>query len=269
MRPDGTKSELFYTGKEGSQLSGPGLETKDGRIVFIESENSNYAKGNLVSISYDRPMHSRVTLSSGTEGDFRAVYPEPSGKLLVSYRKTSSDRYGIYEFDPENNSLGKQVYGSADFDVLEVAEAVKHNRARKLPSEVNTTLKTGLLLCQDVNLDDDPIKHSGAQPAAIHRIEIMGVDSSMGIFHPSKDGSFYLKVVANQPFQIRTLDENGKVIRKCDWIWLRNNERRGCVGCHEDQDVVPDNRIPFAVKKAPIGIPVHVSKIKDAMIDTE
>jgi len=269
MRPDGTKSELFYCGSEGTRLAGPGLEMKDGRIVFIESEKSNNGKGNLVTVSYNRPMHSRIILSSGLDGDFRAVFPEPSGKLLVSYRKTSSDRYGIYEFDPESRSLGKQFYTSTDFDVIEVANVVKHNRARKLPSEVNTALKTGLLMCQDVNLDDNPVQNTGAPLKTIHRIEIMGVDSSMGIFHPSKDGSFYLKVVADKPFQIRTLDENGKVLRKCDWIWLRNNERRGCVGCHEDQDIAPDNRIPLAVKKAPIGIPVHVSKIKDVMIDTE
>lgn len=269
MRPDGTKSELFYTGMEGSHFTGPGLETTDGRIIFIESEKSNPDKGNLISVNYNRPMHSKITLSAGIEGDFRAVFPEPSGKLLVSFRKTPSDRYGIYEFDAESKSLGKQVYSSTDFDVIEVVDVVIHNRARKLPSEVNTALKTGLLMCQDVNLNDDPIKYTGTTVNQIHRVEIMGVDSSMGIFHPSKDGSFYLKVVANKPFQIRTLDENGKVIRKCDWIYLRNNERRGCVGCHEDQDIVPDNKIPFAVKKAPIGIPVHVSKIKDVMIDTE
>jgi hypothetical protein len=120
-----------------------------------------------------------------------------------------------------------------------------------------------------VNVDDDPLKISGALLKKISKVEIMGIDSSMGVFKPSVDGSFYLKVIADKPFQIRTLDEMGNVIRKCYWIWLRPNERRGCVGCHEDQDIVPDNRISLAVKKAPIGIPVHVNKIKDKMIDTE
>jgi hypothetical protein len=269
MRPDGTKSELFYTGPGGSHYTGPGFETNNGRIIFIEAEHNNPTHGNLISVNYNSPMHSRINLSSETEGDFRAVFPEPSGKFLVSYRKTASDRYGIYEFDPENKSLGQQLYSSNDFDVIEVADVVKHNRARKLPSEVNTLLKTGLIMCQDVNLADDPAKFSGSMLSKTQMVEIMGVDSSMGIFRPSHDGSFYLKVVADKPFQIRTLDENGKIIRKCDWIWLRNNERRGCVGCHEDQNIVPDNRIPLAVKHAPIGIPRHINKIKDIMIDTE
>ena len=152
---------------------------------------------------------------------------------------------------------------------LKLLNAVSHNRPRKLPSEVNAVITTGLIMCQDVNVDDNPINFSGTMLRKISKVEIMGSDSSLGVFKPSGDGSFYLKVVADKPFQIRTLDEEGKVIRKCDWIWLRPNERRGCVGCHEDQDVVPDNRIPLAVKKAPIGIPVHVNKIKDKMIDTE
>ena len=269
MRPDGTKSELFYKGSDGCELSGPGLETNNGRIIFIESEKSNPGKGNLISVSYNRPLHSRLNLSSEIEGDFRAVFPLPSGKLLVSYRKTASDRYGLYEFDPEYKSPGKPIFSSNDFDVLEVVDAVKHIRPRKLPSEVNAVIKTGLIMCQDVNLANEPTKIPGVLNKKILKVEIMGTDSSMGTFKPSPDGSFYLKVVANKPFQIRTLDEEGKVIRKCDWIWLRPNERRGCVGCHEDQDIVPDNRVPLAVKKAPVGIPVHVNKIKDKMIDTE
>jgi hypothetical protein len=269
MRPDGTKSELFYKGHDRSEFSGRGFETNNGRIVFIESEMSNKEKGNVISVSYNSPSNSRINLSSQIEGDFRAVFPQPSGNLLVSYRKTGADRYGLYEFDPENKSLGRPIYASNDFDVLEVVVAVKHIRARKLPSEVNVVIKTGLIMCQDVNGTFEPTKISEALNKKTFKVEIMGTDSSLGTFRPSVDGSFYLKVVANKPFQIRTVDEEGKIIRKCDWIWLRPNERRGCVGCHEDQDIVPDNRIPLAVKKAPIGIPIHVNKIKDKMIDTE
>jgi hypothetical protein len=214
-------------------------------------------------------MHSRLNLSSEIEGDFRAVYPQPSGKMLVSYHKTAADRYALYEFDPENKSLGKPIYSSNDFDVIEVVETVKHFRAKKLPSEVNAVIKTGLIMCQDINLEYVSSKISGTFLKKASRVEIMGTDSSLGIFKPSRDGSFYLRVIVDKPFRIQTLDEEGKVIRKCGWIWLRPNERRGCVGCHEDQDIVPDNRIPLAVKKAPIGIPVHINKLKDKLIDTE
>ena len=269
MRPDGTKAELFYKSDSGNELSGRGVETLDGRIIFIESEKKNPAKGCLISVSYNRPLHSRINLSSGTDGDFHAVFPQHSGTLLVSYRSATDGRFGLYEFDQVNKSLGKPLYKSNDFDVLEVVEATRHNRPKKLPSEVNTVIKTGLILCQNVNAEFDTMKISGAIRKNISKVEIMGTDSSLGIFRPAADGSFYLKVIANKPIQIRTLDEEGKIISKCDWIWLCHNERRGCVGCHEDQDMVPDNYVPLAVKKAPVGIPIHINKIKDKMIDTE
>ena len=75
LRPDGTKSELFYKGNDGSKLSGPGFETNNGRIVFIESDKSKPDGGNLISISYNRPLHSRINLTAEIKGDFHSVSP--------------------------------------------------------------------------------------------------------------------------------------------------------------------------------------------------
>jgi Tol biopolymer transport system component len=88
LRPDGTKTELFYKGTEGSNLSGQGLEIANGRVVFIESDKDSPATGKIISVTYNRPLHSKVNLISDTRGDFHSVYPEHSGKLLVSYRKS-------------------------------------------------------------------------------------------------------------------------------------------------------------------------------------
>jgi hypothetical protein len=52
-------------------------------------------------------------------------------------------------------------------------------------------------------------------------------------------------------------------------MWLRPNERRGCVGCHEDPELVPANRVPLAVKKNPVGVPVHAEKIKEKAVELE
>ena len=82
------------------------------------------------------------------------MFPLKSGKYLVSYRKSESDRYGSVEFDPENKTLGEAVYASNDYDIAEVVAVEKHERPKKLPSEVDMGVKTGLLLCQDVNFHD-------------------------------------------------------------------------------------------------------------------
>jgi hypothetical protein len=261
---------MFYQSGKDSFIITPGVETGTGKIVFIESDKPAGEKGNLISISYNRPLHSRVILSSGTEGDFHYVYPAHSGKLLVSYRKTEKDRYALYEFDPENKTFGKAIYDSPESDVLEVIEAGQHSRPKKLPSEVDMGVKTGLLLCQDINMTDMQNTGMKASLTRASRIEIVGIDSTLGIVDVADDGSFYLKVIADKPFQLQTIDNNGKVLQgPGGWIWLRPNERRGCVGCHQDPEMVPDNKVPLAVKKSPVNIPMHLNKVIEKKVSLE
>ena len=267
LRPDGTKSEMFYKGCEGSLLRSSGQETNDGKIVFIESEKSNHCGGSLISISYNSPQHSRVNLSSEIKGDFQSVFPELSGKLLVSYRLSEGDRYALYEFDPGRKVPGEVIYSDKEYDVLEAIVVGKHQKPKKLPSEVDMGVKTGQLLCQDIHLlspQAEPIKGNILRAS---KIELVGLDSTLGIVQVEEDGSFYLKVKADTPFQIRTVDDDGHVLQgPCGWIWLRPNERRGCVGCHEDHELSPKNRVPLAVKKSPVALPVHVKKSVEKMV---
>ena len=270
LRPDGTKSEMFYKGCEGSLLAGSGRETADGKIVFIESEKSNQERGSLISISYNRPLHSRVNLSSEIKGDFRAVFPELSGKLLVSFRKSEAERYAIYEFDAAQKVPGQVIYSDKEYDIVEVIVVGKHERPKKLPSEVDMSVKTGQLLCQDIHVLDPQATNINDKLPKSSRIELVGLNSSLGTVQVEKDGSFYLKVMADTPFQIQAVDDDVHVLqRPCGWIWLRPNERRGCVGCHEDHELSPENRVPLAVKKLPVIIPVHADKGVEKKISTD
>jgi hypothetical protein len=270
LRPDGTKAEMFYKGIEGSALKSRGWETINGKLVFIESGTSGKKAGDVISINYNRPLHTRVNLTGDIKGDFHSVFPISSGKLLVSYRKSEAERYALYEFDPEKKLLGQAVCSNKDYDALEVVVVAKHERPKKLPSEVDTGVKTGLLLCQDVNFLDLHSAGNASSHGKASRIEVIGIDSSLGIVQVEDDGSFYLKVMADKPFRIQTIDNSGHVLQgPCDWIWLRPNERRGCVGCHEDQEMVPENRIPLSVKKPPVVMPVHINKVVEKKISLE
>ena len=98
----------------------------------------------------------------------------------------------------------------------------------------------------------------------------MGIDSTYGIVPIEKDGSVYLKILADTPFRIRTLDKEGRILNgPCSWLWLRPNERRGCVGCHEDPELVPVNRVVDAVRKQPVIVPVHVSEVREKIVELE
>lgn len=268
LRPDGTKNELFYKGSEKSRPGTRGWETDSGRIVFIEVGEDKSDGGDLVSISYNRPLHSCNYLSSGMEGSFNSVFALKSGKFMVSYRKSDSDRYGLYEFDPDNKALGQVICDSKDYDIAEVVAVEKHERSRKLPSEVDMGVKTGLLLCQDVTFHDINASMTEKVPGA-YKIRITGKDSTLGEIEAEKDGSFYLKVIADTPFQIQTIDQKGNITGTCGWIYLRPNERRGCIGCHENPEMVPENKVPMAVRQAPVNIPVHMNKVVEKKVSLE
>jgi hypothetical protein len=162
------------------------------------------------------------------------------------------------------------IYEDKDFSVTEAALAIPYERPKKLPSEVDMGVKTGLLLCQDINFTGYQPSGEEASIKMASMVEILGIDSTYGVVPVEKDGSFYLKILADTPFQIRTLDENGNTVSgPCSWLWLRPNERRGCVGCHEDPETVPRNRIPDAVKKDPYIIPVNLTGIREKTVELE
>ena len=69
------------------------------------------------------------------------------------------------------------------------------------------------------------------------------------------DGSFFVEVPADTPFLIQLLDEKGKVLETMPrWIWVRRGTSRGCIGCHENKELAPENRVSDAVRKA---VPSH------------
>ena len=131
-------------------------------------------------------------------------------------------------------------------------------------------MKTGLLLCQDINFTDPFLPDSSTAIRKALKIEVLGVDTTYGVVDVEQDGSFQLKVMADKPFRIRTLDKDGNVVGvPCSWLWLRPNERRGCIGCHENPELAPENIVSLAVKKSPVIIPVHITDVKEKMVELE
>lgn len=270
MRPDGTKADMFYRSSEGSILISSAHETFDGKLLFIESGKEDLTGGDLVSVSYNRPLHSRIDLTSENDADFCSVLPYLPDKYLVSCRNSGTERFALYEFEPEKKLLGQMVYSDPEYSIVDAVLVEEYERPKKLPSEVDMEVKTGLLLCQDINFLN-PMQHGNYtdSPKALS-IEVLGVDTTYGVVQVEDDGSFQLKVMADKPFRIRTLDEKGNVSNgPCSWLWLRPNERRGCIGCHEDPELVPENKVALAIRKSPVIIPVHVTEIKEKIVDLE
>ena len=87
------------------------------------------------------------------------------------------------------------------------------------------------------------------------KVQIIGLDNMIGETEVAEDGSFYLEITADQPVRFQTVNENGEIVRgPSSWLWVRPNERRGCVGCHEDREMAPQNVVPKAIEKAPVAM---------------
>ena len=261
MRPNGTKAELFYKGIDSSILNSKVYETTDGFVYFIEWENEKQNNGDIISIHRNRPLFTKVNLTSKITGGFYSVLPTQSGKIFVSYRPSDTSPVGLYNFSLNDNSLGESIYNHSDYHVLEPVLVESVTRPRNLPDDVDPKESTALLFCQDINVTGQQGDTNLTDMVKATRVEVLGINKSLGVVPVEEDGSIYLKVTANTPIRLQTLDENGKILYgPSGWIWLRSFERRGCVGCHEDHELAPKNFVPLSVTKPPVSIPVKSSQ---------
>ena len=76
----------------------------------------------------------------------------------------------------------------------------------------------------------------------------------LGEIDVEKDGSFNIEVPANLPLELQMLDAQGMAMRSCSWIWAKNHEPRGCIGCHEDGELTPANLFKDALAEPSIQL---------------
>lgn len=259
-RPDGSKQDVFCKSSNTSNLVRVGCETAKGEVLFIEQDTSTKECG-IVSVNYGDPLNTRIELSKAIKGSFHSVYSKNDTKFITSFRPSSNDKYGVYEYNSTNNSIGKEIYTNSDFNIVDVVLVEKRELPRKLPSEINLNMNTALMVCQDANFTDFEMVDDENKVKS-NKIEFMGIDKSLGIIDLEDDGSFYVKMLADVPFRVQTIGNEGEVVNgPGNWIYLRPNERRGCVGCHESKGQVPDNIQPLSVRKAPMVLPSQENEI--------
>lgn len=254
MRPDGTKELLFYDGNESGQLIGKPREIQTKEILLLEKEAEG--RSVLFSLNYNDPLNSKKRLSNHIKGDFAGIGSSYGNNVLVCYKPSADSSYGLYVFDPTSTIEMSPVYQAEEYQFVDAVFVQERQRPKNIPSEVNLEQQTGLLLCQDINFSGYNDATEPKMQKAV-KIELLGQKTSLGIVDAEADGSVYLKIKADTPFRIQTLDEKGAVVNgPSDWINLRPNERRACVGCHQGNELVPKNQQPLSVLKDPVEIPI-------------
>jgi hypothetical protein len=106
------------------------------------------------------------------------------------------------------------------------------------------------------------VTEDAAAPRSV-AVRVSSLDGIVGEVPLEADGSFYIELLADTPVRIETLDEDGSTVRgPSAWIWVRPGERRGCIGCHEDRELAPENRVPMAVRARPIVLDTNQGQVR-------
>ncbi len=274
---DGTDVSIFAA-DEGAKIKHMPATTVNGLAVFVEADEVPWdGAGRLARVALRRNLHSyqQITepITEGADGLFHSPSPLPDGTILVSRRPSSHEgNHGVYRIDLETGKT-EPIFDHPDYHDIQAQILEPRPEPDGRSSVVNEEDPNGHLYCLDVSVTDLE-QPDWMAPGTVARMRVMeGIARSsseadscgaaappivhkriLGDFPVEKDGSFYIKVPANTPIQIQAIDENGLALRTCSWIWTKNREPRGCIGCHEDPELTPENRLIDAVRNPPIDL---------------
>lgn len=252
LRPDGTKAELFYKPRHGNDLISRGWDTEDGRYVYVEKPEVGASR--VITINQNRPLNSEIDISKSYPGEFHSVFPDDDEEYLASYQQNSQQNFSLYKMGTQGPPELELIYSNSEYHVIEPIITKIRPRPKKLPSRIEEGEENGTILCMDANISqDEPSATTGL--ARTFAVEVLGIDNSLGKVPVAADGSFYIEVPSNTPFRFQTYDKDEQLIRgPSEWIWVRPKERRGCIGCHEDKELTPENRVPLAVERQVVNL---------------
>jgi len=220
-------------------------------------------------VSTRRNLHSHRELTGPSDGLYHSPAPLPGGEILVSRRPVDgSGSHGVYRLDPASGRVAL-IYDDLQRDDIQAKSLSPRPEPDGRSSVVDAEDPTGILYGLDVYTTDLE-QRDWLPPGSVRRLRVFeGVPERnpptsgsaprprtrvLGEIDLEQDGSFNIRVPANIPIRLQLLDEDGLALRTCDWIWVRNKESRGCIGCHEDAELTPENRMVAAVTKPSIPL---------------
>jgi len=252
---------------------------RDGRVYFIESDGNGWLGGGTLScVSQRRPVYSHHVLArGGVEGGFfHSPCPLPDGGLVVSFRDGKEGAlYGLFTLAPGTGKREKRLYSAPGYHCVDAHVLAPRPVVKGRSSFVDDNRETGVFYCIDVYISERP-EVKGLARGSITRVRVLegtGVDGEgkagrriLGTAPVERDGSFHIEVPAETPLAFELLDKDGGVVsRQSTWTWVMGRESRGCIGCHEDRELSPPNRLPEAIVKPAVKLtgPADSSRTKE------
>ena len=245
---DGTDFALF-SGPEGPSEKRMPCVTSKRLAVFVEPTPVGRPGGTLGSVSLRRNLRSYRQLTRPADGVFFSPSPLADGVILVSRRDKAS--YGLVRLDPETRRI-ERVYDDPERHDLQAKGIAPRTEPDGRSSVVDESVPTGKFYCLSVYTGDlaNPEWLKPGVAKRLRVVEAVPPDLTrrlLGEFDLDADGSFHIRTPANTPLQFQVLDADGMALRSCTWVWNKNMEQRGCIGCHEDGEMTPENRFAQAL----------------------
>lgn len=252
VNPDGTGLQLLRAPSPGESIqAGPWLVGD--RLAFAETIGG--ATQALISVSVHDPQGERHVLagSPGTDlagATFTAATLLPEESILLA--AILPDKGAILSTIARDGSIAPHASSRLRSERAFPTGAVvlpPQRRPLALTSVVQEEKSTGTLLCLDVYTSQIPALRQ-ADPGTVASVRVLdGSGSVLGEAPVELDGSFFVEVPADQALQLEIVGADGAVASDRTGFWVRPNENRGCIGCHEDPALAPENRVPLALAR--------------------
>ncbi len=225
------------------------------RLVFIESTpGERMGAGSLATLNLLRPQRSYQQTSIGGSLSFHSPSILPDGSVMVAARE--GDRFALFRLD-ESITSAKRIHADPARDLVQPKAVAPRALPDGRGSVVDPSVDWALLYCLNVYTNGASSAESLAQ-GSVRRVRVLENPSlggtTLGEAPVEADGSFHLRVPANLPLRLELLGDRNQVLRQGAWIYARNKEARGCIGCHEDPELTPANREPLALRKPAVDL---------------
>jgi hypothetical protein len=288
---DGTDYALF-AGSQGRRVKHMPCVTAGGLLVFVEADEVPWdGAGCLSCVQMRRPLDSYRPITGSHDGLFCWPSPLPDGSVLVARRpRDAGGTHGVYRLDPSSGKY-ELLFDDPRYHDIQAKLIQPRSEPDGRSSVVTESDPHGKLYCLNVCLSDLK-QREWMPPAVVKRVRVLeGIPltrDEAGAYLPAEgthvrpmesrpgstvnglppmaqrrilgevdieeDGSLNIEVPANTPIQLQLLDAGGLALRSCDWIWAKNHEPRGCIGCHEDGELTPENVLTRALQRPSISL---------------
>lgn len=272
-------------------ISGHHGIARSGRlIIFDPAKGRKEEKGMVQEIPYStRPIEPIIKdeMVNGVWPQFIKPQPLSDKYFLVTAKLTPNSLWGIYLVDVYDN-VTLLVEGEGEGYINAIPE-VKRVTPPVIPDKVNENSKEATVFIQDIYEGEGL---PGVPRGTVKKLRVFtyeyayrdspsnhsaqGIQSGwdikrlLGEVPVEADGSAIFTIPANTPVSLQPLDSLGRAIQ-----WMRSwfvgmpGETVSCVGCHEDQNLMPIPKRTIASQKTASKIEVPEGGVRPFTFELE